>query len=118
MLTVYPRYASSMGKPFPAEGLGSWNWAQAGGVEGAVVTEEGCRLFENRSSVVPGLGWDLAGSQVRLVAWGVGVGRGLNSAWAWGVDSAPAPSSALLYFRRQHRKWAFTMSGYRKLSNY
>lgn len=88
------------------------------GLRGVVVTEEGCRLFKNRSSVVPGLGWGLAGSQVRLVAWRVGVGRGLNSAWAWGVDSAPAPSPALLYFRRQHRKWAFTMSGYRKLSDY
>lgn len=67
------------GRPFPAEGLGSWNWAQAGRVGagwGAVVTEEGCRLFKNRSSVVPGLERVLARSQVRLVAWGWGWGEG------------------------------------------
>lgn len=42
--------------------------SRQGGQGGQWVTEEGCRLVKNRSSVLPGLGWGLVRGQVRLVA--------------------------------------------------
>ena len=77
MFTAHPRYASSHGKAFPSRRPGILELGAGGrGWWGAVVTEEGCRLFKTRSSVVPGWGRVLARSQVRLVAWGWGWGEG------------------------------------------
>lgn len=102
-----------------------------------VVAEQGCRIFKNRlfcsdwawvglGQEVEGLVKRPAGNSHLNQKSGEAGGILGETVWLCLSQGVPRevlplplpPSSALLYFRRQHRKWAFTMSGYRKLSDY